>query len=383
MLDVLLVTGTRADWGLLRSPARLMRDDERFRLRILATGTHLDETRGATAAEIEADGFTIAHRVPILEPGADDSAAVTRALARGVQGVGAVLAASPPDLMLVLGDRYEILGAVCAAQMARVPVAHIAGGDITEGAIDDALRHAITKMSHLHFVTNEAAAARVRQMGEDPTRVHVVGSPGLDGLLETPRESPAALRTRLGLAVDCPLLVITFHPATLETTPALDQFAELTAALDGLDPSVALLFTGSNADAEGRRLTEAARIYAERRPNSTFRDSLGHDGYAAALGAATAVVGNSSSGLYEAPSFGIPTVNIGDRQAGRLRAVSVIDCPPTRAAIAEAVARALVTDARDVVNPYGDGRAGARIVEILAALESPAALARKRFHDTG
>lgn len=383
MLDVLLVTGTRADWGLLRSPARLMGDDGRFRLRMLATGTHLDETRGATAGEIEADGFTIAHRVPILEPGADDAAAVTRALARAVDGIGAVLAASPPDLMLVLGDRYEILGAVCAAQMARVPVAHIAGGDVTEGAIDDALRHAITKMSHIHFVTNALAAARVRQTGEDPAHVHVVGSPGLDGLLEAARETPAALRARLGLSPDGPLLLVTFHPATLETTPALDQFAELTAALDGLDPGVALLFTGSNADAEGRRLTEAARGYAERRPNSAFRDSLGHDGYAAALAAATAVVGNSSSGLYEAPSFGIPTVNIGDRQAGRLRAASVIDCPAERAAIAGALARALVMDATSVDNPYGDGRAGERIVHVLAALEAPDALLRKRFHDAG
>jgi len=380
MPEVLLVTGTRADWGLLCSPARLMRDDGRFRLRILATGSHLDEAMGATASEIEADGFAIAHRVPILELGADDAAAVTRALARAVEGVGAVLAASPPDLMLVLGDRYEILGAVCAAQMARVPVAHIAGGDLTEGAIDDALRHAITKMSHLHFVTTAEAGARVRQMGEDPARVHVVGSPGLDGLLEAPQEAPAALRARLGLAPDGPLLLLTVHPATLEADSSLDQFAELTAALDALPSSVALLFTGSNADTEGRRLTKAVRAYAKRRPNSAFRDSLGHDGYASALRAATAVVGNSSSGLYEAPSFGIPTVNIGDRQAGRLRAASVIDCPAERAAIAEALARALAMDARDVVNPYGDGRSAARIVEILAALEAPSSLLRKRFH---
>lgn len=380
MPEVLLVTGTRADWGLLRSPARLMRHDARFCLRILATGAHLDEAMGATAAEIEADGFAIAHRVPILEPGADDAAAVTRALARAVDGIGAILAEAPPDLMLVLGDRYEILGAVSAAQMARVPVAHIAGGDITEGAIDDAIRHAITKMSHLHFVTNAESAMRVRQMGEDPDRVHVVGSPGLDGLLEARQEAPEALRARLGLAPDGPLLLVTFHPATLESDSSLDQFAELTAALDALPSSVALLFTGSNADTEGRRLTEAARGYAERRPNSAFRHSLGHDGYASALGAATAVVGNSSSGLYEAPSFGIPTVNIGDRQAGRLRADSVIDCAPAREAIAAALARALVMDARDVVNPYGDGRSGARIVEILAALEVPSSLLRKRFH---
>lgn len=383
MLDVLLVTGTRADWGLLRSPARLMRDDPRVRLRVLATGSHLDPTLGATASEIEADGFTIAHRVPILDHRADDVAAVTGALARAVEGIGAVLATAAPDLMLVLGDRYEILGAVSAAQVARVPVAHIAGGDITEGAIDDAFRHAITKMSHIHFVTNPQSAARVAQMGEDPARIHVVGSPGLDGLLEAAREPPQALRARLGLAADGPLLLITFHPATLETVSALDQFAELVAALDDLDPGVALLFTGSNADAQGRRVTEAARAYAGRRPNSAFRESLGRDGYASALRAATAVVGNSSSGLYEAPSFGIPTVNIGDRQAGRLRAASVIDCPAERAAIAGALARALVTDARGVDNPYGDGRSAERIVRILAALEAPGALLRKRFFDPG
>jgi len=383
MLDVLLVTGTRADWGLLRSPALLMRDDPRVRLRVLATGSHLDPTLGATASELEADGFTIAYRVPILDHRADDVAAVTGALARAVEGIGAVLATAAPDLMLVLGDRYEILGAVSAAQVARVPVAHIAGGDITEGAIDDAFRHAITKMSHIHFVTNPQSAARVAQMGEDPARIHVVGSPGLDGLLRAVHEPPATLRARLGLAGDGPLFLITFHPATLEPESALAQFRELLAALDDLDPSVALLLTGSNADAEGRRLTEAARAYAERRPNSAFRDSLGHDGYAAALNAATAVVGNSSSGLYEAPSFGIPTVNIGDRQAGRLRAASVIDCAAKRAAIADALGRALVLDARKVHNPYGDGRSGQRILDVLTALEAPASLLRKQFHEAG
>jgi UDP-hydrolysing UDP-N-acetyl-D-glucosamine 2-epimerase len=381
--EVLLVTGGRADWGLLKSPARLLRDDPRFALRLLATGAHLDPALGETVREIEDEGFAVAHRVPILQGSADDAAAATAAMARATEGVGHVLAAAPPDLTLVLGDRYEILAAVSAALLARVPVAHIAGGDVTEGAVDDSIRHAITKMSHLHFVTNAQAAERVAQLGEDPARIHVVGSPGLDGLTERAQVPPAELRADLGLPAEGPLLLVTFHPPTLDETPGLRQFAELTAALDALGPGVALLFTGSNADPEGRRLTEAARAHAEARPNAAFRDSLGHARYFAALAAAAAVVGNSSSGLYEAPSFGIPTVNVGSRQDGRLRAESVIDVAPEKAAILQALRRALETDASGAVNPYGDGRAGERIVEVLAGLEAPRTLLRKRFHRFG
>lgn len=383
MTDVLLITGGRADWGLLKSPARLLRDDPRFSLRVLATGSHLDPAFGTTVGEIEADGFEVDERIPILAEGGDDAGKVTQALARATSGIGEALVRRPCDLIMLLGDRYEILGAASAALVARIPVAHICGGDLTEGAIDDAMRHAITKMSHLHFVTNEPSAARVRQMGEDPTCVFTVGSPGLDGLLNRPRTPAEDFRRAVGLPPDRPLLVVTFHPPTLDDTPGLIQFAELTEALDALGEEVVLLFTGSNADEDGRRLTDAARAYAATRGNAIFRESLGHELYFAALDAAAAVVGNSSSGVYEAPSFGIPTVDIGSRQAGRLKAASVIEVPPDRVKILDALHLALAMDARGTVNPYGDGRAGERIVEVIAGIADFRRLLHKRFHAPG
>lgn len=377
--EVLLITGSRADWGPMRSLAQLLNDAPEFVLTILATGAHLDPQLGQTVSEIEADGFVVGARLRLGESG-DDAKAIACGLSQVVSGVAQQLAHHRPDLMLVLGDRYEALGAAIAAHIGCVPIAHLCGGDITEGAIDDSSRHAITKLAHIHFVTNDDAAARVRQMGEDPRHVHVVGSPGLDGLQERPRQERRQLLLRLGLPVDRPMLLVTFHPATLETTPVLEQFTEVAAALSVLDDEVSILMTGSNLDEGGRTITEAARDWAAARSFAVFVTSLGHDLYVSALAAAAAVVGNSSSGLYEAPSFGIPTINIGDRQKGRLRAASVIDCPPERNSILAAIRQGLTRDMRGAVNPYGDGRAGERILSILRSEPDYGRLVRKVFH---
>lgn len=377
--EVLLVTGSRADWGLLRSVARRIDEAEGLSLALLATGSHLDPRYGETASEILADGFEIHERVPILSDG-DGSREAAAALAKAADGVAGVLERRKPALMLVLGDRYEILGAVSAALLMRVPVAHLCGGDVTGGAFDDQIRHAITKMAHLHFPSNMVSADRIVQMGESPDRVYTVGSPGLDNLSDFMPPARASFLRDVGLPADKPFLMVTFHPATLDPMPGVTQFEELAAALAGMLDDLSVLFTGTNADPEGSKLNAAARAFADTHDGAVFHDSLGHERYFAALSHAAAVVGNSSSGLYEAPSLGLPTVNIGMRQEGRLRAASVIDCPAERSAIRNAIDKALAFDMRGVTNPYGDGKTAERIVEILKGVENPGALLKKQFY---
>ncbi|MPQ95257.1 UDP-N-acetylglucosamine 2-epimerase (hydrolyzing) [Thioclava sp. JE_KL1] len=377
-MKVLAVSGTRADWGLLQPVLALLRDDARFTLEILVTGQHL--MAGSTSvAAIEAAGFTVRHCVDMGLAEGDGDAALCAAAGRAVAGVGAVLADSRPDMMLVLGDRYEILSAVTAALLSKVPVAHIAGGDVTEGAFDDSIRHAMTKMSALHFTTTEEAATRVRQMGETPARVFVTGSPGIDLVLAVPRMDRAAFFDSVGLEPQARNFVITLHPATLSA----DNAAMARAMLDTLEayPQAGLIFTGSNADPGAAELDEIIRAWVAGRDNAVFHASLGSARYFSALAHCDLVLGNSSSGLYEAPSFAIPTVNIGDRQARRVRAVSVIDCAPEAEAIHAAIDTALAGDWSGTVNPYGDGQAAPRIVAHLAAVTDPAALIRKSFED--
>lgn len=377
-MKVLAVSGTRADWGLLQPVLALLRDDPRFSLEILVTGQHL--MGGSTSiAAIEEAAFTVSHQVDMGLAGGVGDVELCAAMGRAVAGVGAVLAKIRPDIMLVLGDRYEILGAVTAALLSKVPVAHIAGGDVTEGALDDSIRHAITKMSALHFTTTEEAAARVRQMGESPAHVYVTGSPGIDQMMAMPRMNRADFFGSVGLQPQETNFVITLHPATL----LCDNSTVARAMLDALDayPQSGLIFTGSNADPGAAELDAMVRAYVAGRKNTVFHPSLGSARYLSALEHCDLVLGNSSSGLYEAPSFGIPTVNIGDRQARRVRAASVIDCAPEAGEIRAAIDTALAGDWTGTVNPYGDGQAAPRILHHLAAVEDPTALIRKKFED--
>lgn len=378
-MRILAVTGTRADWGLLAPVLALLRDDVRFDLRLAVTGQHL-MADSPSRTEITAEGFTLDHEID-MELGPDDSPrALARACGLALTGLGGALDRDRPDLMLVLGDRYEILCAVQAALLAGVPVAHLCGGDLTEGAMDDAIRHAITKLSALHFTSNAEAARRVRQMGEDPARVFDVGSSGIDRIRGITPIPPEALLAELGLAApQGPVFVVTFHPETLSEAGE----AQARALLDALDtfPEATLIMTGSNADPGARAVDRMMTGYAAARAGAVHRTSLGSRRYVSALAMADAVIGNSSSGLYEAPSLGIPTVNIGDRQAGRLRGPSVIDCAPDRDAIVAAIRRALRTDCRAMTNPYGDGHSAARITAELARIDTPRSLLRKRFRD--
>ncbi|MEO0618638.1 MAG: UDP-N-acetylglucosamine 2-epimerase [Pseudomonadota bacterium] len=377
---VALVTGTRAEWGLLRAPALAIRASDRLDLHLIATAAHLSANHGETVNEIIADGFEVDARIPTLVDG-DDTRAISKSLANGVAAFADHFAQFRPDMVVVLGDRYEILGVVQAALLSRIPVAHLCGGDITEGAFDDAIRHAITKMAHVHLVTNADAARRVRQLGEDPAHIHNVGSPAIDAILEVERISRSDLFADLGLPERNRLITATFHPPTLETTDPMSQMEALLNAFDALGDDVAIILTGSNADTGAQRLTKMAERFASERAHVAFVTSLGQRRYFSALAVSDAVVGNSSSGLYDAPSFDVPTVNIGTRQQGRLRATSVIDCATTTPAITAAIAKAFAMDCTGTVNLYGDGHASRQIVRILEAIEDPASLVVKRFHE--
>ncbi|WJW74589.1 UDP-N-acetylglucosamine 2-epimerase [Thiohalobacter sp. IOR34] len=376
---ICVVTGSRADYGLLRPLLAAIRDAPDMQLQVVATGMHLAAEFGCTVQAIEADGFPIDARVDSLLAG-DGPAAVAKSVGLGIIGFADALQRLAPGLLLVLGDRFEILAAVQAALFARIPVAHIAGGDLTEGAVDDAIRHSITKMSHLHLVTHAEARARVIQLGEAPQRVFLVGSPGLDNLRQTPLLDREALAAALGFRLRPRNLLVTFHPPTLDSRPPAEQLEELLAALDALGDEVGVIFTQANADAGGRGLQARIEAYVAGHGNSVLFGTLG-ELYYSAVAAVDAVVGNSSSGLYEVPSLGTATVNIGDRQKGRPRADSVIDCPAEREAILAAIRQAFSLDCRNAVNPYGDGHAVERIMEVLRGCGDFAALTQKRFHD--
>jgi UDP-hydrolysing UDP-N-acetyl-D-glucosamine 2-epimerase len=377
---IAVVTGSRADYGLLTWPIKRLLAEPSFKLSIIATGMHLAPEFGMTVDQIAADGFAVALRVETLGRG-DDATAMAQAIGKGVAGFAAAFDQLRPDLVLLLGDRYEIFAAAQAAFVKKIPIAHLCGGDVTDGALDDAFRHSISKMASLHFPTNAQAGRRLRQLGEADARIHVVGSTGIDAILRAPQLAPGDLERALGHALSGRYLLATFHPVTLDALPSLDQLQELVAALGTIDPEIGIVFTRANADADGRALNAALETFAKRRPNAFLHAALGPERYLNLMRRAAAVVGNSSSGLYEAPSFDVPTVNIGRRQEGRLRADSVIDCPPERAAIGAAIQRALAMRPQGTINPYGDGEAAARVVAVLKAIPDWPALVYKRFQD--
>nr|WP_220476877.1 UDP-N-acetylglucosamine 2-epimerase [Massilia cavernae] len=301
-------------------------------------------------------------------------------MALGLIGMSDAIEQLQPDAVLVLGDRFEILAASQAAMLHGVPLAHIAGGDTTEGAFDESIRHAITKMSHLHLVTNAVSARRVRQLGEHPDSIKVVGSPGLDHLHRRSLLDRAALEQALGAQLGQRNLLITFHPVTLEAGHGERQQAELLAALEHQPADTVLWFTRPNADTGGRTLAIELDKWAAGKSNVHVFSSLGQLRYLSLMAQVDAVVGNSSSGLYEAPSFRVPTVNIGDRQRGRTAPASVLHCEPQREAIAAALDQASTLDCTEVVNPYGDGMSAPRIVVALRALPTDRTFLKKTFH---
>jgi GDP/UDP-N,N'-diacetylbacillosamine 2-epimerase (hydrolysing) len=378
---ICVVSGSRADYGLLRWPMEQIRASPDLELQLIATGMHLAPEFGLTCREIEADGFRIDRRLEVLVS-SDTPVGVAKSMGLALIAFADALEQLRPDVLLVLGDRFEIFSAVAAALVARIPVAHLHGGETTEGSFDESLRHSITKMSQLHFVAAEEYRRRVIQLGEDPQRVFLVGGLGADGVRKMKLLERATLEGSLGFTLAQPSLLITFHPATLDEQGAVQQMGDLLAALDELT-GVQLIFTMPNADTEGRALRAMVERFVVARPYARAFTSLGQLRYLSCLQFVEGVVGNSSSGLTEAPSFRVGTVNVGDRQSGRLKADSVIDCAPERAAIGTALRqlRSPAFRARlpGVRNPYGEGGASEKIVAVLRS-HPLAGLVKKPFH---
>ena len=377
---ICIVTGTRAEYGLLYWLMKEIQADEDLILQIVVTGMHLSPEFGLTYKTIEADGLFIDAKVEMLLS-SDTPVGIAKSIGLGVIGFADVLDKLKPNLIVVLGDRFEMLAAVQAAMVARIPVGHIAGGDTTEGAFDEAIRHSITKMSHLHFVTNAQSAGRVRQLGENPSHIFNVGNPGLDHLSRMRLLSRDEIETQLGFKFRAQNFLITFHPATLDNESACDQFQQLLSALDQLNTDVALWFTYPNADPQGRALIALLDDYVACHDRAKAFASMGSQKYLSLMAQVNAVVGNSSSGLYEAPSFKVPSVNIGDRQKGRLQADSVLDCAPETEKIYSTIRRALSLDCSHVTNPYGDGNSSGRILKIIKEIPNYQILLKKHFFE--
>ncbi|MBI3506475.1 MAG: UDP-N-acetylglucosamine 2-epimerase (hydrolyzing) [Proteobacteria bacterium] len=381
---IAVVTGSRADYGLVRPIAEAITRHPALELQLIVAAAHLSPFHGGTIAAIEADGLPVAARVDMLLAG-DTGLATAKSIGLGTIGFADAYARLSPDLLLLVGDRFEILAAAAAALPLGLPVAHVHGGEITEGAYDEQIRHAVTKLAHIHFAAAAPFAARIVAMGEEPWRVHVTGAPGLDNLAAVPSLSRAALATELGVVLEAAPLLVTYHPVTLEQGGDRDGIEALLEALRARAEPI--VFTAPNADAGRARIAERLAAFCAGRPNAWLFDALGTRRYFNLMRHAAAMVGNSSSGLIEAPSFGLPTVNIGERQAGRLRAANVIDCAETAAGIGHALDRALVPSFRaglaGLANPYGDGRTGPRIADLLAEMTFGPDLVRKRFHEVG
>lgn len=379
---ICVVTSSRADYGLLRPLLFAINSDSTLELQIVATGMHLSPEHGLTYQEIESDKLTISRKVDI-PLNCTTQVATTKSMGLGVIGFADALSDLAPDLLIVLGDRYEIFSAVSAALIASIPVGHIHGGEITEGAFDDAIRHSITKMSHLHFVAADSYRKRVIQLGEQPQNVHLVGSLGLENIRNVKLLSRADLEKSLGFDFGPRNLLITFHPPTLSFDSAVSQTRELLAALETLKDTV-LIFTMPNADPEGQHIAKLLQDFAINHVNAHAFKSLGYLRYLSCMAQVDGVIGNSSSGIIEAPSLGIGTVNIGDRQHGRLQAKSIINCAPHKEAILSAIDRLYQPEFRLQIsprlNPYLSDNTSSKILKVIKE-QHLAGLHKKIFFD--
>ena len=383
MRKIAVITGTRADYGLLYWLIHDLHHAEDLNLQLIVTGMHLMPEFGHTVDVIEQDGFPIAAQVD-LQLTSDTSLAVAQCTGRGMAEFANVLAQLDPDIVVILGDRFEMLAAASAAYILRIPIAHIHGGEVTQGALDEGFRHAITKLSSLHFTAAEPYRQRVIQMGELPERTFNVGAPGLDHVHRTALLHREALEDALDFRLGALNFLVTFHPATLDTEKAIDQCRQLLQALEAF-PEAHIVFTSPNADPGGRAIIPALEGYVARYPDRCrLYASLGQLRYLSLLREVQVMIGNSSSGIIEAPAFGVATVNIGDRQKGRLRAPSVIDCPPERSSIVHAINQAIEPGFQSglspVKNPYGAGDAAGKILAVLRTVD-PSGLQRKPFYD--
>lgn len=382
MRKICVVTGTRAEYGLLYWLMKEIQADTDLELQIIVTGMHLSPEFGLTYRDIEKE-FLISKKVEMLMS-SDTPVGISKSMGLAQISFAEAYAELAPDIVVVLGDRFEIFSAAAAAMIARIPIAHIHGGETTEGAFDEAIRHSITKMSHLHFAATEEYRKRVIQLGEDPARVFNFGAPGLDSVHNLALLTKDQLESAIGFKLNKRNLLVTFHPVTLEQNTAQEQFNQLLSALDELEDTH-IIFTKANADTDGRAINVMIDEYVSTHPEKSIGfASLGQLRYLSALQYIDAVVGNSSSGLIEAPSFKIATINIGDRQKGRIKAASVMDCLPSREAILRAIRQVYAPETREklrwIVNPYGSGGVSKKIIDTLRSAPL-AQLLKKRFND--
>lgn len=379
-----VVTATRAEYGILKNVIDKIEKSKRLELCLLVTGTHLIAEYGLTVREIEQDGYPIAEKIEILMA-SDTAVSVSKTMGVTMLSFAEVFERHKPDCLVVLGDRYEMLAVCCAAMNAGIPIVHISGGETTQGAIDESVRHCITKMSYLHFPACETYRKRIIQLGEEPDRVYNYGDVGVEAARLIPVITKQELEKSIGFLLDKPYMSVTFHPATLEGEEAEQQMQELLDALQDFE-NMKFIFTKANADAGGRKMNAMMEKFVAEHDNCAVFASLGMKRYINLLRHSDGIIGNSSSGIVEAPTIGIPTVNIGNRQRGRLQADSVINCAPQKLEIIEAVKTSQTAEfrerARHTVNPYGDGSTSERIVQTITEyLYRSKICLEKKFHD--
>lgn len=383
MKSITVLTATRAEYGLLSPIIHALKACGSFEVRVVVTGAHLSPEFGLTYKEIEKEGIEIDRKIEILLS-SDTPSAISKSMGMALIGFADYFAERRPDALVVLGDRYETLAVCCTAMNARIPIIHLYGGETTEGAVDEVIRHAITKLSYLHLTSTEEYRKRVIQLGESPGRVFTVGAIGIENAMKKKLLSKQELANSLGLALERPYAVITFHPVTLENNSAEQQCRELLKALD-MHPEMDYIITKANADADGRIINKMLDDYSLTHDNVSVYESLGSVRYLSAVKYSCMVIGNSSSGLVEVPSFKIPTVNIGDRQKGRMKAESIIDCFPIAEDISKAIEEAKTEKFRticaNVKNPYGDGDTSKKVASIITNIMSSRIELKKKFND--
>lgn len=383
MRKICVITGTRAEYGLLSRLMRMIKDAPDTELQIIATNMHLQPEYGNTYKEIEADGFVIDCKVPMPKT-SDDAAGTVKSMGEELKGLADTFAKLQSDLIVILGDRYEMLMAASVALIFRIPVAHIHGGEITEGAFDDAIRHSITKMSHLHFASTEEYRNRIIQLGENPDRVFYVGAIGVDNIKKVQLMTKEEVEASLGFVIDKDTVLATYHPVTLANSSVENEIDAFLSALKEFT-NLKVVFTMPNSDTGGDVIAERINGFvAENRGRSIAFKSLGMRRYLSVIPHVAAVVGNSSSGIVEVPSFGIPTLNIGDRQKGRTSCESVVDCLSDKESIVEGLEKVLSSGmavvAQNAKNPYDKPDTAKSIFEIIRNYPLKG-LVQKRFYD--
>ena len=382
MRKICVITGSRAEYGLLRWIIQGIKDDHDLLLQLVVTGMHLSPEFGLTYESIEKDGFAIDYKVEMLMS-SDSPVGISKSMGLGLIGFADAFYNLNPDLIVILGDRFEIFSAVSAALVAKIPVAHIHGGEVTEGAFDDAFRHSITKMAHLHFVAADSYRQRVIQLGEKPDHVFLVGGLGIDSIKYLQLLEKNKLENLLGFKFKSKNLLITFHPSTLDNVKSEIQMKELLGALSDLKDTQ-LIFTLPNADSDSRYLINMIKEFVNKNFNACVFTSLGQLHYLSLMSQVDALVGNSSSGLLEAPTFKKGTINIGCRQKGRLEAKSVINCEPTYKSISNALKKLYLNEfqasLKEVISPYGEYGASKKILRIIKDFDL-IDITKKSFND--